>query len=160
MRMEAAGTGPSLHTSAQHSHAGASLALKPLQQDNKQGLHRQEGSHGASEALKAQLQDSPSPKLSAPEQPQLPSAGHGSAEGASQQHEALHQELRAEESILLKGPQVGAQRGGGASSSALGSLPSIANLPKISSQDSGLQVGCSILFSTSAWAELSLLNHA
>ena len=155
MRMEAAGTGPSLPTSAQHSHAEASLALKPPQQDDNQSLHRQEGSRAATGALQAQLQDSPGPKVSAPEQPQLHSAAHGSAEGVSQQQEALHQEPGAEESILLKGcPQVGAQRGGGASS-ALGSLPSIANLPKISSQDSGLQVGCLTPCFTSAWAELS-----
>ena len=142
MRREAAGIGPDLPASPQQSHAEASLALGAPQQDTRQSLHRQGKIHGAPGASQARLQDSPSQKVSAPEQPQLYSAAHGSAEGASQHREALHQEPGAEESILLKGgPQVGGQRGGGASS-MLGSLPSIADLPKISSQDSGLQVGC------------------
>ena len=101
----------------------------------------------ASHAVQAEPQDSPDPGASVSDRAQRArelsrrrSAAHGCGEGALEQHELLQEEPGAQESTLQKGClQSGGQSEGG-ESSQLGSLPSIANLPRISSQDCDLQV--------------------
>ena len=151
---EAAGYSPALPTTLQQLHAEEPLAWTPVHQQNRQSMHGQGGRRVASDAVQAQPKDSPDPEASAPDQAQtgcfrtsaqelaLPhSAAPGCGEGASRQHELLYQEPGAQQSTLQKGYCQSGEQRGGRDSSGLCSLPSIANLPKMSSQDCGLQVG-------------------
>ena len=110
---------------------------------------------GACEAPHPQQQYCPGPEASAPAGAlKLRSAADGNAGGAFQERGLLKQEPEARESTLPKGScKAGEQRGGGASS-GLSSLPSIANLPRISSQYLEPQVECLTLPCTPFWAQL------
>lgn len=104
---------------------------------------------GAWDAPQAHQLHNPGPEASAYRVSQLHSAAHGSAGGASQRQVPLQQEPEERESGLPKSAcKAGEQRGCG-TSSELGSLPSIADLPRISSQYPELQVGRLILPCTS-----------
>ena len=109
---------------------------------------------GAWEAPHARKQCSPGPKASAPGVSKLLGAADGNAGGTSQERKFLKQEPEARESALPKGScKAGEQRGGGASS-GLSSLPSIANLPRISSPYPELQVGDLTLCALQARSQL------
>ncbi|CAL5222460.1 g4827 [Coccomyxa viridis] len=94
---------------------------------------------GAWDAPQAHQLHNPGPEASAYRVSQLHSAAHGSAGGASQRQVPLQQEPEERESGLPKSAcKAGEQRGCG-TSSELGSLPIIADLPRISSQYPELQ---------------------
>ena len=91
------------------------------------------------------------PACSAPEHSQLHTPAYGLAGRALQRQEPLQQEPEARESALPKGScKAGEQKGCG-TSSELGNLPSIADLPRISSPYHELQVGRLTLLWTCSW---------